>query len=153
MVLFELATSAGLPKVIPLPPIIPITTANVLYPPPKTLQFLIVLLVAPSVAVDPIQIVAELLALVLVIVMSFVVPPELEPFIGLVGAVFFSTLGLIVPSIVETVFRYPHNLGPFKWILWKNIILGVFSLIALFTGAYVSILDIIELYTPGGKEE
>lgn len=78
--------------------------------------------------------------------------PKLEPFIGLVGAVFFSTLGLLIPSVVETVFRYPDRLGRFRWVLWKNILLGLFALIALFTGAYVSILDIIEMYSGDAEE-
>jgi len=39
-----------------------------------------------------------------------------------------------------------EGFGAFKWKLWKNIILMIFSIIALFSGAFVSILDIIETY-------
>jgi hypothetical protein len=43
--------------------------------------------------------------------------------------------------------------GPMKWKLWKNIILMIFSLVAMFAGAFVSILDIIETYTGDSHEE
>lgn len=73
--------------------------------------------------------------------------PDLEPFIGLVGAIFFSSLGLLVPCVVETVFLWPNELGTFKWILVKNIIVGAFSIFALVAGSFVSIEEIIKLYT------
>ncbi|XP_055624760.1 proton-coupled amino acid transporter-like protein pathetic [Toxorhynchites rutilus septentrionalis] len=73
--------------------------------------------------------------------------PDLEPFIGLVGAIFFSSLGLLVPCVVETVFLWPNELGTFKWVLIKNVIFGAFSIFALIAGSYVSIEEIIKLYT------
>lgn len=41
---------------------------------------------------------------------------------------------------------YP-DFGRFKWKLWKNIFLIAFSLIALISGAVVSMGNIIKLYT------
>uniref|UniRef100_A0A2M4A0X7 Putative amino acid transporter n=1 Tax=Anopheles triannulatus TaxID=58253 RepID=A0A2M4A0X7_9DIPT len=79
--------------------------------------------------------------------------PELEPFIGLVGAVFFSSLGLFVPCVVETVFYWPNELGKYRWILIKNIIFAAFSIFALVAGAYVSIKDIVALYTDDEHDE
>lgn len=73
--------------------------------------------------------------------------PVLDPFIGLVGAVFFSILGLCVPAVVETVFLYPDNYGMGNWILIKNILLIVFSFCALCAGSVVSIHEIIKLYS------
>lgn len=73
--------------------------------------------------------------------------PDLEPFISLVGAVFFSTLGLFVPAFIESVFCETNGgHGKYKWKLWKNLIVMAFSIIALFSGAFVSIKDIIETY-------
>lgn len=69
--------------------------------------------------------------------------PNLEPFISLVGAVFFSLLGIFVPSFVETVYLWPNNLGWCKWKLIKNILLGIFSILALIAGAAASIDEII----------
>lgn len=73
--------------------------------------------------------------------------PNLEPFISLVGAVFFSLLGIFVPSFVETVYLWPDRLGFCKWKLIKNIFLGVFSILALIAGAVASINEIIEMYS------
>ncbi|KAG4076176.1 hypothetical protein HA402_014725 [Bradysia odoriphaga] len=73
--------------------------------------------------------------------------PDLEPFIGLVGAVFFSILGLFVPSVVETVFLWPDRLGFLRWKLWKNLFLIAFSLIALVSGTVVSVADIVKIYS------
>ncbi|XP_072941684.1 proton-coupled amino acid transporter-like protein acs [Epargyreus clarus] len=65
--------------------------------------------------------------------------PDLELFIGLSGAIFLSTLGLLTPAVVETVHKWNRGLGPFYCILWKNIFISIISLIALFAGSYVSI--------------
>lgn len=80
--------------------------------------------------------------------------PDLEPFISLVGALFFGSLGLLVPAIIETVFLQSNgNFGPLKWKLWKNVIISVFSLVAMFSGAFVSIREIVKTYTGGHDEE
>lgn len=59
-----------------------------------------------------------------------------------------NNLGLCIPALIETVFRYPDNLGRGNWILIKNGFLIVFSIFALVTGAYASILEIIRIYKP-----
>ncbi|GAB0094803.1 proton-coupled amino acid transporter-like protein CG1139 [Sergentomyia squamirostris] len=76
--------------------------------------------------------------------------PNLEPFISLVGSLFFSTLGLLVPAIVETIFKWP-NLGPLKLLLVKNVIVGVFAIFALVSGSIVSINEIVEMYRPDSE--
>ena len=74
--------------------------------------------------------------------------PSLGPFISLMGAVFVGTLGLFVPAVLETVFLQANgNFGRLKWKLWKNMFLVIFSLVAMFSGTFVSIKDIIKLYT------
>lgn len=70
--------------------------------------------------------------------------PELEPIIGLVGAVCFSTLGLLIPAVVDTVLNMEGRLGIFKWRLIKNAIIGTLAIIALFSGSYFAIEDLIE---------
>ncbi|ALC42096.1 CG8785 [Drosophila busckii] len=69
--------------------------------------------------------------------------PNLEPFISLVGAVFFSLLGIFVPSFIETVYLWPDRLGWCKWKLVKNVLLSIFSILALIAGATASIGEII----------
>lgn len=73
--------------------------------------------------------------------------PDLEPFISLVGSIFFSLLGILIPSVVQTVFLYPNNLGCCKWVLVKNTVLSIIAVCALVAGSYVSIKDIIKLYS------
>lgn len=68
--------------------------------------------------------------------------PNLEPVIGFVGSVFFSILGIFIPSFIDTVHRW-ENLGAFKWILIKNIFIMTCAVFALLTGAFVSIMQII----------
>ena len=56
-------------------------------------------------------------------------------------------LGIMVPSVVETVFLYPDNLGKWNWIYVKNIILSFLALCALIAGSFVSVKDIIKMYS------
>ena len=77
--------------------------------------------------------------------------PNLDPFISLVGSVFFSSLGLFVPAVIESAYLYP-NFGAFKWKLWKNIFLMLFSMIALVSGSFVSVREIVHIYTEGDKK-
>lgn len=85
-----------------------------------------------------------LMALLTVIVALAI--PNLDAFISLVGAVFFSFLGIAIPAIVETISCWEGHLGFLYWRLIKNIILFVFSMLALVTGSYVAINDIIKDY-------
>ncbi|XP_047989126.1 LOW QUALITY PROTEIN: proton-coupled amino acid transporter-like protein pathetic [Leguminivora glycinivorella] len=70
--------------------------------------------------------------------------PNLELVISFVGAIFFSTLGFLFPAIVETVYRWDRDRGPFNYIVYKNLIIGSFSLFILFSGAYTSAVRIID---------
>lgn len=73
--------------------------------------------------------------------------PQLGPFIGLIGAVCLSTLGLMFPSIIEIVTYYERpGWGRFNWVLWKNVLLICFGIIGFCTGTYVSIQEIIDEY-------
>ncbi|XP_045459723.1 proton-coupled amino acid transporter-like protein pathetic [Melitaea cinxia] len=70
--------------------------------------------------------------------------PLLEQIINIVGACFYSILGLIIPGIIETVFRW-QNLGKYNWILWKNILIVLFGVGSLISGCTVTIMDIIKI--------
>ncbi|XP_037967976.2 proton-coupled amino acid transporter-like protein CG1139 [Plutella xylostella] len=65
--------------------------------------------------------------------------PNLELVISLVGAIFLSTLGILIPAIIDTVYRWERGLGPCNYVLYKNIVLGFISVFALFSGSYTSI--------------
>ncbi|XP_052751259.1 proton-coupled amino acid transporter-like protein CG1139 [Galleria mellonella] len=73
--------------------------------------------------------------------------PNLELVISFVGAVFFSTLGLFIPAVVDTVYHWDRGLGKFNYILWKNAVIAVVSIIALVSGAYVSIVGMIDEFS------
>lgn len=79
------------------------------------------------------------------VIMALLVP-DLDPFISLVGAIFFSILGISIPAVVETISCWENHLGTFKWRLWKNSLLVVFSLLALVFGSWISVQDIIKFY-------
>ncbi|CAB3235986.1 unnamed protein product [Arctia plantaginis] len=69
--------------------------------------------------------------------------PLLEQIINIVGALFYSILGLIIPAVIETIFRW-NNLGKFNWILWKNSLIVMFGFTCLISGCTVTVMDIIK---------
>jgi proton-coupled amino acid transporter len=76
----------------------------------------------------------------------------LEPFIALVGAIFLSTLGIFVPAFVQMIYNGSEysDFGFLKWKLGKNGLLMCFAILALVTGAFTSIRDIVKIYTGEG---
>lgn len=93
---------------------------------------------------------------VIMIVMAAlaILVPDLEPFISLVGAVFFGSLGLFVPAFIELIFLSSYGgHGVLNWKLWKNLFLMAFALVAMFAGAFVSIQHIIRTYTGGHDDD
>ncbi|PZC83426.1 hypothetical protein B5X24_HaOG207809 [Helicoverpa armigera] len=69
--------------------------------------------------------------------------PKLELFMELVGAVCLSVMGLLLPAIVETVFRWNRDIVPCSFVVWKNVIIGFFSIIAMGSGVTYAILAIV----------
>jgi proton-coupled amino acid transporter len=72
--------------------------------------------------------------------------PTISPFIGLIGAFFFSILGLIIPVFVEMVTYWDEGFGRYYWMVWKNIICLIFGVIALIFGSKDSIEEIMKIY-------
>ncbi|KAG7305475.1 hypothetical protein JYU34_009543 [Plutella xylostella] len=70
--------------------------------------------------------------------------PMLEQIINFVGAFFYSILGLLIPSAIETVFRW-DDLGRYNWVLWKNLVIFLIGAGALVSGCTVAIMDMIEI--------
>nr|XP_049696748.1 proton-coupled amino acid transporter-like protein pathetic [Helicoverpa armigera] len=88
------------------------------------------------------QITLRTLSVTLTVVLAVAVP-DLELLIGLVGAIFFSTLGLLIPVVVQTVHLWEKGLGKFSYILWKNALLLIFYFIVLVSGCYTAVSEII----------
>lgn len=69
--------------------------------------------------------------------------PRLGLFISLFGAFCLSALGLAFPAIMELCVLYPDQLGTGNYILWKDVLLIVVSLIGLVSGTYTAVRDIV----------
>ncbi|XP_071446713.1 proton-coupled amino acid transporter-like protein pathetic isoform X2 [Hetaerina americana] len=110
--------------------------------------------------------------LVLASIITAVAVPTIGPFMGLIGALCFSVLGIVLPAIIETIvywdkpscipycknpdeFSLPvdykpkagHGLGFGKWVLVKNIFILAFGMLGICSGTYTSIESIIAQYT------
>ena len=71
--------------------------------------------------------------------------PDLSLVISLVGAVSSSMLALIMPPIIHLVVCSSRSgLGPFNWILWKDLFVIAFGLVGFATGTWASINQIID---------
>lgn len=89
--------------------------------------------------------------LVTAAVLLAVAVPTIGPFVGLLGAFCFSILGLLVPVFIETVTYWEQGFGKYNWIVWKNVFVCLFGLLALYFGSKSAIVDIMDVYTK--KEE
>nr|XP_037870972.1 proton-coupled amino acid transporter-like protein CG1139 isoform X2 [Bombyx mori] len=91
------------------------------------------------------QILLRTLSVVLTVVLAIAIP-DLGLLIGLVGAIFFSTLGILIPVIVQTVHKWNKtSLG--SYLLWKNGCLLIIYFIVLISGCYSAVRDILIKYS------
>ncbi|XP_049864934.1 proton-coupled amino acid transporter-like protein pathetic [Pectinophora gossypiella] len=91
------------------------------------------------------QFVARILGVCFCVIIG-VALPLLEQIINIVGAMFYSILGIIIPAVIETVFRW-YDLGRYNWVLWKNIVIILFGSFILISGCTVTISDIVRILT------
>ncbi|XP_061706779.1 proton-coupled amino acid transporter-like protein pathetic [Cydia pomonella] len=70
--------------------------------------------------------------------------PRLELFMELVGAICLSFLGLMLPAISETVWRWGKDLGCCYWVVTKNTIIVLLAAVAMVSGVAASIASILE---------
>lgn len=61
--------------------------------------------------------------------------------IGLVGAIFFSTLGLFIPALIEIIVDWNDGWGKFHWRLIKDILIMVLAIFGLVSGSFYAILE------------
>jgi len=86
--------------------------------------------------------------LTIVAVLLAVAVPTCGPFIGLIGAFCFSLLGLLIPILIETVTYWDIGFGPCNWMVFKNILVFIFGVLALVFGSHSAVLDIVKMYSP-----
>ncbi|XP_063823654.1 proton-coupled amino acid transporter-like protein CG1139 [Ostrinia nubilalis] len=70
--------------------------------------------------------------------------PRIELFMELVGAVCLSIMGLLLPAVTETVWRWGKDVGPCHWVFFKNSAIVFFSLVAMVSGVAYSIITMLE---------
>lgn len=80
-------------------------------------------------------------------VLLAVAVPTIGPFVGLIGALCFSLLGIVFPVVIEVITYWDIGFGPGNWLLYKNASVFLFGVLAMVFGSYLSILDIIKVYT------
>ncbi|XP_034232724.1 proton-coupled amino acid transporter-like protein pathetic isoform X2 [Thrips palmi] len=80
---------------------------------------------------------------VLFTVVVALVVPNLRPVLALVGAVGFSSLGLLFPATVDLVVSWP---GASALRVAKNVLIVLFWLVALLSGTYSALLEIRDTY-------
>lgn len=85
--------------------------------------------------------------MVIVCVLLAVAVPTISPFVGLIGAFFFSILGLMVPVYIEMITFWDQGFGKYNWKILKNIVVVVAALIAFIFGSKSAIEEIVALYT------
>lgn len=74
--------------------------------------------------------------------------PKLDLFISLIGALCLSTLGLIIPALIETCVFWRDTCGLSRTMMViKNILIACFGFYAVFVGTSTSILAIYQSFT------
>lgn len=77
-----------------------------------------------------------------------VLVPNLDLFISLVGALALSTLGVLFPAILETLFKWNRTSGRRKtFMICKNFFICIIGLAGFIIGTTLSLKDIIKTYT------
>ncbi|XP_031340853.1 proton-coupled amino acid transporter-like protein CG1139 [Photinus pyralis] len=94
-----------------------------------------------SLKVNVTQIILRCLFVAITVLIAVAVR-HLDAIITLFGAVCLSTLGILLPAVIDTVLHY-KELGFLKWRLFKNIFLCVFSLTALISGSATGIRSLL----------
>ncbi|XP_052129527.1 proton-coupled amino acid transporter-like protein pathetic [Frankliniella occidentalis] len=82
-------------------------------------------------------------ATVLFTVVVALVVPNLRPVLALVGAVGFSTLGLLFPALVDLVVHW-RSASALR--VTKDVLIMLFWLVALLAGTYSALLEIMDTY-------
>lgn len=80
-------------------------------------------------------------------VLLAVAVPKIAPLMGVIGAFCFSILGLIAPALIEIITYWNIGFGPYKYLIWKNVLVFIFGLFALIFGTKDAIISIIEVYS------
>lgn len=90
-----------------------------------------------------VQILWRILTVSFIVGVAAAAGDHLGPLIDLLGAVFFSTLGLFIPTFLDIIVHW-KKWGKFNWILVKDLLLIFFFLFGLSSGTYYAVLNFIK---------
>lgn len=90
------------------------------------------------------QIILRTILLVVITAIAAAAGDNLGPLMELVGAVFFSILGLVIPAVLDIIVKMETGFGVLKWRLFKNVLVIFLALFALTSGSYYSILEMMD---------
>uniref|UniRef100_A0A6P7FCW6 Proton-coupled amino acid transporter-like protein pathetic isoform X1 n=2 Tax=Diabrotica virgifera virgifera TaxID=50390 RepID=A0A6P7FCW6_DIAVI len=90
-----------------------------------------------------VQIVWRTLTVTFIVGVAAAAGDNLGPLIDLMGAVFFSTLGLFVPSLLDIIVNW-KNWGRYNWILVRDLFIITMFVFGFVFGAYYAVLHFIQ---------
>ncbi|RZC40870.1 Aa trans domain containing protein, partial [Asbolus verrucosus] len=85
-------------------------------------------------------------ALVVVSVVIAIVVPKIIPFVSLIGALCFSTLGLLCPVAIEILTCWEDGFGRFHWKVLKHFVIIFTAMLAVIFGSKSAIEDIVKTF-------
>lgn len=81
------------------------------------------------------------------VVISIAVP-QISPIMTIVGALFFSFLGLLFPVFIEIVVFWKDGFGFAYWKLIKNVFILIFGTLAMIFGTHSGVMEVINYSSP-----
>ncbi|KAK7571977.1 hypothetical protein V9T40_014449 [Parthenolecanium corni] len=85
--------------------------------------------------------------LVILSVIVAIAVPEISPFLTIIGALFFSALGIVFPAVIELLVFWDDGFGYCYWKLVKTIFLIFFGVLAMIFGTHSGIKGVIKSYS------
>lgn len=93
------------------------------------------------------EIAIRTIIIILMVVIGIIIP-DIGIFISLVGGFTSTCTSFITPVTIETVFLQANGgFGRYHWKLCKNILLLMFAFTSMVTATFLSIKNVVEIYT------
>ncbi|XP_057668905.1 proton-coupled amino acid transporter-like protein CG1139 [Diorhabda carinulata] len=89
---------------------------------------------------DIAQIIIRSIIVIIIVAIATAAGHHLDALIDLAGSIFLSTLGFLIPAILDIIINW-GNWGKFNYILVKDIMICAFSLFGLVSGTYYALLE------------
>ncbi|CAG9765441.1 unnamed protein product [Ceutorhynchus assimilis] len=90
------------------------------------------------------QILLRIIMVAVVTVVAIAGGEDLGSLIDFVGAIFFSSLGFLIPATLEIIVDYEEGWGRYQWKLIKNVFIIFLAIFAMVSGSYYAALNMIK---------